>query len=121
MSYAFSRAVDIDSGEQLKNVPRHLITGAASVNLPGAIGAYVRYNHTWGAFLDDGDVYPLEGRSTVDLRLRRPLGRQAVFVDVLNASNRRSVEGTLYNYDFSQREQFRGLPVIPTLGLKGSF
>jgi hypothetical protein len=43
------------------------------------------------------------------------------YLDVLNASNHRSVEGTLYNYDFSQREQFRGLPVIPTLGLKGSF
>jgi hypothetical protein len=43
------------------------------------------------------------------------------YLDVLNAYNRRSVEGTQYSYDFSQRDYFRGLPVVPTLGLKGSF
>ena len=43
------------------------------------------------------------------------------YLDVLNAYNHRSIEGSVYSYDFSQHAYFEGLPVIPTLGLKGSF
>ena len=43
------------------------------------------------------------------------------YVDVLNAYNHRSIEGSIYSYDFSQHAYFKGLPIIPTLGLKGSF
>jgi TonB family protein len=43
------------------------------------------------------------------------------YLDVLNAYNHRSIEGSAYSYDFSQHAYFEGLPVIPTLGLKGSF
>ena len=43
------------------------------------------------------------------------------YLDVLNAYNHRSIEGTVYSYDFSQRDSFKGLPIVPTLGLKGSF
>src|SRR5262249_48456961 len=43
------------------------------------------------------------------------------YLDVLNAYNRRPVEGTLYSYDFGQSQYLRGLPIVPTLGLKGSF
>ena len=43
------------------------------------------------------------------------------YVDVLNAYNHRSIEGSVYSYDFSQHAYFEGLPVIPTLGVKGSF
>jgi TonB family protein len=43
------------------------------------------------------------------------------YLDVLNAYNRRPVEATLYSYDFGQSQYLRGLPIIPTLGLKGSF
>ena len=43
------------------------------------------------------------------------------YLDVLNAYNHRSIEGSAYSYDFSQHAYFEGLPVIPTLGLKASF
>ena len=43
------------------------------------------------------------------------------YLDVLNAYNHRSIEGTAYSYDYSQRSFFKGLPVLPTLGVKGSF
>ena len=43
------------------------------------------------------------------------------YVDVLNAYNHRPVEGSVYSYDYSGHAYFRGLPIIPTLGLKGSF
>ncbi|MBS2031119.1 MAG: TonB-dependent receptor [Deltaproteobacteria bacterium] len=43
------------------------------------------------------------------------------YLDLLNAYNHASVEGVTYNYNYSQREYFRGLPVLPVLGAKGSF
>ncbi|HET7788570.1 MAG TPA: TonB-dependent receptor [Myxococcales bacterium] len=43
------------------------------------------------------------------------------YLDVLNAYNHRAIEGSVYSYDFSQHAYFEGLPVVPTLGLKGSF
>jgi TonB family protein len=43
------------------------------------------------------------------------------YLDVLNAYNHRSSEGSAYSYDYSQHAYFEGLPVVPTLGLKGSF
>jgi TonB family protein len=43
------------------------------------------------------------------------------YLDVLNAYNHRSIEGSVYSYDFRQHAYFEGLPVIPTLGVKGSF
>ncbi len=87
LSYALSHVLNLDGGQQLKNVPRHLLTAAASVTLPWAVSAYGRYKHTWGAFLDDANSYTVNGPSTLDVRLRRPVGRQAVFLDVLNVTN----------------------------------
>ena len=43
------------------------------------------------------------------------------YLDVLNAYNRRPVEATLYSYDFGQSQYLRGLPILPTLGLKGTW
>jgi TonB family protein len=43
------------------------------------------------------------------------------YLDVLNLFNHRSIEGIQYSYDYSQSAYFRGLPILPTLGLKGSF
>jgi TonB family protein len=43
------------------------------------------------------------------------------YLDVLNVYNHRSIEGIQYSYDYSQSAYFRGLPILPTLGLKGSF
>ncbi|MFN2548052.1 MAG: TonB-dependent receptor domain-containing protein [Myxococcales bacterium] len=61
----------------------------------------------------------------LDVRLDRTWTFDAwmldAYVDVLNAYNHRSIEGSVYSYDFSQHAWFEGLPVIPTLGVKGSF
>jgi TonB family protein len=43
----------------------------------------------------------------------------AVYVDVQNAYNHRSQEGRTYNYNFTQSRAVPGLPVIPSLGLRG--
>ena len=44
-----------------------------------------------------------------------------LYLDVQNVTNARSVEGTQYNYNFSQRADFVGLPIVPILGVKGSW
>ena len=59
----------------------------------------------------------------LDLRVERlwniGRGRLAAYLDVQNVYNRQSVEGQTYNYDFSQSGAIPGLPIIPSLGLRG--
>jgi len=43
------------------------------------------------------------------------------YLDVLNATNHRSIEGTAFSYDYSENARVEGLPVLPSLGLKASF
>ena len=45
----------------------------------------------------------------------------SAYLDVLNATNHRSIEGDAWSYDFSQRARVEGLPILPTLGLKAAF
>jgi iron complex outermembrane receptor protein len=86
LSYALSRVVEVGGDTQLKNVPRHAVSLAAHGSLPWNIGAYARYRHTWGAFLDDENVLAIDGPSTFDFRLRRSIGRHAIFFDALNVA-----------------------------------
>ena len=44
-----------------------------------------------------------------------------LFLDIQNVYNRRSVEGVTYNYNYTQRQYFTGLPILPIIGVKGSF
>jgi outer membrane receptor protein involved in Fe transport len=87
---------------QLKNVARHRATAGASVDLPFAFDVTARYDRAWHAFLDDENLFPLEARSRLDMRLRRAIGRYTLFVDALNAANRQSAE---YGFTLSD---FRG-------------
>lgn len=45
--------------------------------------------------------------------------RLAVYLDVQNAYNSMPSEGEVYNYDYTQRSDIPGLPIIPSLGLRG--
>jgi outer membrane receptor protein involved in Fe transport len=102
ISYGLSRVVDAGGERQLKNVPRHAVRVAAHFDLPRAVTTYVGYHRTAGAFLDDDNVFSIDGRSALDLRIRRPFGRHAVFLDVLNLTNDRYEE-----YGFTLAD-FRG-------------
>jgi outer membrane receptor protein involved in Fe transport len=44
-----------------------------------------------------------------------------LFLDVQNVYNYEAVEGIRYNYDFTERSDITGLPIIPYLGIIGSF
>ena len=79
------------------------------------------------------DVYiPIDGRVNT---LRNPLfhelnvrvqkewllkgWRLALFLDVRNAYNQQNQEGIIYNYDFTEQTPLLGLPIIPSLGIRG--
>jgi outer membrane cobalamin receptor len=99
-SYALSRVVDVEADIQLKNVPRHALRVAMAVDLAWGVDAYMRYGRTSGAFLDDDGCFPVDGPSTVDLRIRRP-GRYSLFLDLLNVTGNRYEEYGFTLSDFS--------------------
>jgi outer membrane receptor protein involved in Fe transport len=101
ISYGLSRVVDAGGERQLKNVPRHAVRAAAHFDLGRAVTTYVSYQRTAGAFLDDENVFAIDGRSALDLRIRRSFGRHALFVDVLNLTNDRYEEYGFTLADFS--------------------
>ncbi len=88
-----------------------------------------------GAFDADAGAYaPLEQRPlnssrfppffSVDVRVEKKwmLGKTAnvsVYLDVMNAINRRNVEGYSTNFDDSRTIPVKGLPILPNLGLRG--
>jgi hypothetical protein len=43
----------------------------------------------------------------------------AAYLDVQNAYNHRSQEGVQYSYDYARSAPVQGLPVLPSLGLRG--
>jgi hypothetical protein len=59
----------------------------------------------------------------LDLRVEKSWhvksGSIAAYVDVQNAYNQHNEEGRSYNYNFTQSGVISGLPLIPSLGVRG--
>ncbi|MEM7138502.1 MAG: TonB family protein [Myxococcota bacterium] len=80
------------------------------------------------------DVYiPIDGRTNslrnplfnqLDLRVQKEWffdrWRLALFLDIRNTYNRQNQEGIIYNFDFSEATPLLGLPIIPSLGVRGT-
>jgi len=47
--------------------------------------------------------------------------RMGAYLDVQNVYNNAAVEGTGYNYNYSQNTYQRGVPILPSIGLRGEF
>lgn len=45
----------------------------------------------------------------------------SAYLDVQNAYNNQNVEGISYNYSFTGRQYVSGLPILPSIGLRGEF
>ncbi len=122
----------------------HVLSALASYRLGAGweIGARVRYVTgnpftpvLGGAFdADAGDYSPVEQRPvlsarmpaffSMDVRVEKKwrLGRGAnvsAYLDVMNATNRRNVEGYATTYDDSVSIPVKGLPILPNFGLRG--
>lgn len=89
-----------------------------------------------GGILDsDNDVYlPVRGEIysqrndaffQVDFRVDRQWIYDtwvlSAYLDIQNLTNSKNQEGLTYAYDYSQSEKITGLPLLPTIGVKGEF
>ena len=148
ISYSLSRAevvypVTGRVGRHPLDQPHNLIA-IASYKLPAdfIVGVRLRYStgplHTpvVGTIYDvNGNYYvPIPGEpfSTrlpdffqADLRLDKRFvfnrWMLSLYADVQNVTNRRNVEGVTFNYDYQQERFLYGLPIIPSLGIRGDF
>jgi hypothetical protein len=80
---------------------------------------------------DAGSYAPLQGKPfserlplfhqldlRIDKRWQIKNARISAYLDVQNVYNNPSVEGTVYNYDFSRSQYQTGVPILPSLGMR---
>ena len=77
------------------------------------------YKPTYGAINSarSNDFYRLDLRAEKTWRVKT--GGISAYVDVQNATNRHNEEGRAYNYNFTQSGVTSGLPLLPSLGVRG--
>jgi hypothetical protein len=119
----------------------HILTIVASAILGRGWEAGIRFRLVTGnpltpvtdsLFDADSDIYwPIYGETNSDrlptfhqLDVRIDKRREfkhlkfGVYIDVQNVYNQQNPEGYQYNYDFTERQYFTGVPIVPSLGLK---
>lgn len=88
-----------------------------------------------GVFDADNDVYiPQRGDffsrrraafNQLDLRIDKKLiydeSIWTVYLDIQNLLNTKNIESIDYSYDYSQQQNTTGLPLLPSIGVKGEF
>ncbi len=88
-----------------------------------------------GTFDADGDVYiprrgpyfskRLEDFYQLDIRIDKKWIYDtwilSAYLDIQNVTNRANPEAIVYSYDYAQSDRISGLPILPTLGIKGEF
>lgn len=145
VSYTMSRSVRNDHGQEWRLFnwdQTHILTMAGSLRMGRGwdLSSTFRYvtgnpmtpvnGSTYNANLD---VYrPVYGAVNsarnpafhrLDLRIEKKWavggGSLAAYLDIQNAYNRSAQEGRSYNYNFASSTPIPGLPVIPSIGLRG--
>ena len=119
----------------------HILTLVASLVLGRGWEAGVRFRlvsgnpetPVTGAVYDsDSDIYfPMYGRQNsrrlpmfhqLDVRIDKNWAwkylKLAIYIDVQNVYNQKNAEGHEYNYDYTDRQFFYGLPILPSFGIK---
>ncbi|QQR90777.1 MAG: TonB family protein [Myxococcales bacterium] len=147
LSYTLSRSERRDRGEQWRLFDfdqTHILTVSGSYKLgegweAGATFRLVTGNPytpiTAAIYNANVDVYqPIYGRTNtkrnpmfhrLDVRIEKQwlfrYWKLAAYLDVQNVYNRMNPEGILYSFDYSQTGVVSGLPIIPSLGMRGEF
>lgn len=90
---------------------------------------------TGASFDSDNDVYiPISGRiysqrfeafKQLDIRIDRKYIYDewilSAYLDIQNITNSSNTQRVEYAYDYSKKTKVRGLPILPTIGVKGEF
>ncbi|MFH1129985.1 MAG: hypothetical protein V1754_01535 [Pseudomonadota bacterium] len=148
LAYTLSRSVQRPKpdGDFVRFVfdQTHILTMVASYRVGAGIEAGIRFRlvsgrpetPVLGGFFDsDGDFYRQifgEERSEnrqlfhqLDARVEKTwlfrLWRLSLYLDVQNVYNAKNPEATLYDYRYRESAPLRGLPIVPSLGIRGSF
>ena len=146
-AYTLSRSTrwDPSQAEYLSRYDQtHYLTLIGAVELPKNWRLSARFRYVTGAlttpissgvFDADNDTYiPIRGTSfserlgafsSLDLRADKKWVYDtwvlSLYVDIQNALNRANAESVQYSYDYKTKVDVAGLPIIPTIGLKGEF
>jgi hypothetical protein len=122
----------------------HYLTVIGSVELPRNWRISTRFRYVTGALTtpvnsgvydSDNDVYiPIRGNvfserldafMSLDLRADKRWVYDrwvlSLYIDIQNALNRSNPESVQYSYDYTTKSNVAGLPIVPTIGLKGEF
>lgn len=148
ISYSFSRAERTAPGEQglqqsRFDQPHHLVALASWRFSHGwTLGGRIQYTSGpldtpyVGAIYDAnaGRYQPIPGDPfsvrlpayfqadvRVDKKWQYSDWALTVYADVQNITNRQNVEDHAYNYDYTQRSDVHGLPILPVLGVRADF
>lgn len=105
-----------------------LVSGSMDTPVVGYPNVAALYN------ADTGSYAPIEGKPfsqrlpmfhQLDVRLERAWQfaswRMLAYLDVWNAYNNAAVESILSNFNYSQTAQNTGIPILPSIGLRGEF
>jgi hypothetical protein len=122
----------------------HYLTMIGAVDLPKNWRISARFRYVTGplttpiasgVYDSDNDVFiPIRGSSysqrldsfsSLDIRFdKRWIYERwvlSLYIDIQNALNRSNTESVQYSYDFASKVNIAGLPILPTIGLKGEF
>ena len=98
-----------------------LVTGNPETPVVGSVfdADIDSYRPIYGAV--NSSRNPMFHRLDVRVEKQFTLGgyRFAGYLDLQNAYNRKNRESTAYNFDYSERSDTPGLPLLPSLGIKG--
>ena len=79
------------------------------------------YNPVYGAVNSARDPLFHQASVRVEKAWKFKAWQLATYLDVQNVYNHRSQEGLQYSYDYSRSKPVQGLPILPSLGLRGEF
>jgi TonB family protein len=90
------------------------------------LGAYYDSDYnTWDAVSGEARSIRRQTFHQLDLRVERgftlDVWKLTLYLDVKNVYNAENPEATLYDYRYRERGPVRGLPILPNLGLRGTF
>ncbi len=148
VAYTLSRSENFDAKQNgwspVSTDQTHILTVVASYRIGWGVEAGVRFRLTTGSpytpvlgstfNADTGGYSPVNGATNsareatfnqLDLRVEKQftftLWKFSVYLDVQNVYDAPNPERTLYDYRYAQSAAVTGLPIIPSLGVKGEF